>query len=86
LLALLSAIAEGGPSLDCLKKQGAWRSHPLPPNTDARPYFVTVPSTIEITNLTPAQLASALQQPEAQPHPDGRGNTIVTIPAPLLRG
>lgn len=84
LIELISALAKGGHPLDGLKKTGAWRDMPLACNSADKPYYVTVPNTLDVVNLTPAQLAIALKQPEAQPRPDGYGNSVITIPAPLL--
>lgn len=85
LLADVEALFQALPSdgnLDFLKKPGAWKSKPLPPNLPTDPYYINVPCGIEIVNYTPAQLAAELKvlQPTADPY----GNAIITFPL-LLR-
>ncbi len=75
--ALLGALPPDG-NLDFLKKPGAWRDRPLPPNTINNPYYVQIPATVETVNLRPATLAAEL--PDITPTTDSHGNAVVTIP------
>lgn len=74
---LLNALPPDG-NLDFLKKPGAWRDRPLPPNTPDNPYYVQIPATIETVNLRPSTLAAEL--PTIVPTTDAYNNAVVTIP------
>jgi hypothetical protein len=83
LMALLTKFSAETQSVGGLKKPGAWRDKPLPPNTPETPYYVTVPNTIEIVNITPVTLREDLHKHLVTQDP--YGNAIITIPAPHHR-
>ena len=80
LLKLLESLPPGADLFAALKRAGAWRDKPLPPNLPEQPYYVTVPIAIEIENLSPAALAADLHRYPVVP--DGLGTSKITIPAP----
>ena len=80
ITALLGALPSDG-NLAFLKKPGAWRDRPLPPNPSGNPYYVQLPAVIEIVNLPSATLAALLS--DLKPAKDAFDNAVVTIPLQL---
>lgn len=73
-------------AIQALKKPGAWRDKPLPPNTPSSPYYIATPCAIDIENVPAATLQAELaRQSQQQPPPaDAQGNAQVTL-LPLLQ-
>lgn len=59
---------------------GAWRDHPLPPNSADAPYWIALPATLEVTNIAAPALRQVLSQ--TQPMAFENGGSIVTIQVP----
>lgn len=66
--------------VDTQRQPGAWRDHPLPPNSADAPYWIALPAALEITNIPSPALREVLAH--TQPMPFGNGGSIVMIQAP----
>lgn len=74
------AVKAARPPVDtrALKKAGAWRDRPLPPNTPAHPCYVQLPARLCVIDASPAQLRACAATLSIAPTAAG---PQVTIPA-----